>query len=139
MLRRVMGLLLLSTMLLSAEENLSRGKRIWRWSLAALATANASDAASSIGKYELNPVLGNGRFGARATGLKIGISAATIGAEYLILRRHPQAMRTAAFLNFGMAGVISAVAARNASLGAPSLGGSSLGSSSPATRALMSR
>lgn len=114
MLRRMMGLLLLSTMGMSAGENVTRHRRIWKWSVAALAGAEATDAMSSAGRYELNPVLGNGRFGMRAAGVKIGIATVTIGVEYLILRRHPEAKRQATYLNFGMAGLTAAVAARNA-------------------------
>ncbi len=110
---RVIGLLLVLTTLLSAEESPQRRRRIWRWSAAVLAAANAGDAISSMGRYELNPVLGRGTFGLRATGIKISIPAATLGVEYLILRRHPEAMRKAAWLNFGMAGVTAGIAAYN--------------------------
>src|SRR5258708_39772151 len=89
---------------LRAEGAESSRKKLWKWSVGILAAANAADAMTSIGRRELNPVLGTGQFGPRATGVKIGISAATIGAQYLILRRKPEAMRKAAYVNFGMAG-----------------------------------
>jgi len=88
-------------------------KKLWKWSVGMLAAANAADAMTSIGRHELNPVLGVGQFGPRATGLKIGISAVTIGAQYLILRRKPEAMRKAAYINFGMAGATAGVAVHN--------------------------
>jgi hypothetical protein len=110
---RVVGLLLLSAMLLNAEESLSHGRRFWHWSMAVLAAANAADVASSVGHYELNPVLGSGRFGMRSAGIKIGISAATLGVEYLIVRRHPEAMRKTAYVNIGLAGVTAGIAAGN--------------------------
>src|SRR5579864_8863055 len=113
MLIRVIGLLLVLTNVLSAEESLQHRRRIWKWSIAVLAAANAGDAMSSMGRYELNPVLGRGTFGIRATGIKISIPAATIGVEYLILRRHPEAMRKAGWLNFGMAGVTTGVSVHN--------------------------
>ena len=113
MLTRLLGLLLVMTVLLSAEQSLPHRRRIWKWSVAALAAANAGDAMSSMGRYELNPVLGRGPFGWRATGIKISIPAATIGVEYLILRRHPEAIRKAASLNFGMAGVTTGVSVHN--------------------------
>jgi len=114
MLKRAIGLLLLFTAMLSAENGERGRKRLWKWSVAVLAAANTSDAISSFGRYELNPVLGMGPFGARATGMKIGISAATVGVQYLILRRHPEAARKAAIWNFGMAGLTGGIAARNA-------------------------
>jgi hypothetical protein len=114
MLKRVMGLLVLFGAMLSAENGDRGRKRLWKWSVAVLATANAADAISSAGRYELNPVLGMGPFGARAMGIKIGISTATVGVQYLILRRHPEAARKAAIWNFGMAGLTGGIAARNA-------------------------
>ena len=90
------------------------GKRIWRWSLAAVAAANVADGVTSMGRHELNPVLGTGRFGARAAGVKIGVSTATVGVQYLILRRRPGAERKAAFVNFAMAGLTGGIAARTA-------------------------
>jgi hypothetical protein len=114
MVRRTVVLLLLATMALGAQEMERKRTRLWKWSIAVLAAANVSDAMSSMGRYELNPVLGNGRFGMRATGVKIGISTATIGLEYLILRRRPEAARKAAYANFGMAGLTGGIAARNA-------------------------
>jgi hypothetical protein len=110
---RFVALLMLTLTTLSAEGGDARGKRLWKWSVGVLAAANAADTMTSMGRYELNPVLGAGRFGPRATGLKIGISAAMIGAQYLILRRRPQAMRKAAFVNFAMAGATAGVAALN--------------------------
>jgi hypothetical protein len=90
-------------------------KRLWKWSIAALAAANTADAASSFGRYELNPVLGVGRFCPRATGIKFGISSAAIGAQYLMLRRRPEAARKAAWVNFTLAGATAGIAVRNLS------------------------
>src|SRR5262245_57490769 len=89
------------------------GSRLWKWSLAAIAAGNAADMATSMGRYELNPVLGVGRFGPRATGIKVGLSTATIGLQYLMLRRRPEAARKLSYVNFGMAAATSGAAAYN--------------------------
>ena len=114
MIQRAVVLLMLSALVLGAQEAEKNRSRLWSWSLAAVAAANAADIISARGRYELNPVLGAGPFGLRATGVKIGISSATIGLEYLIVRRRPDAARKAAVVNFGLAGFTGAVAAHNA-------------------------
>src|SRR5690349_13256411 len=92
----VLGLLCLS--MVAAEER--RGSRLWKWSLAVLAAANVADAATSLGHRELNPVLGNGAFGARSVGIKASIAGGGIVVQYLILKRRPAAAPKAAFINF---------------------------------------
>ena len=104
---------MLSVISLNAEGADSGRRRLWKWSIGMLAAANAADVMTSMGRYELNPVLGQGRFGPRATSVKIGISAATMGAQFLILRRWPEALRKAAYLNFALAGATGGVAASN--------------------------
>ena len=96
-----------------AGDGESRGRRIWKWSLAALAGAHAADALTSSGRYELNPLLGRGPFGARAVGIKAGISTGGIAIQYFILKHHPAAARKAAFINFAMAGLTGGTATRN--------------------------
>jgi hypothetical protein len=112
---RILLVLMLSVISLRAEGADSGRKRLWKWSLGVLAAANVADVATSMGRHELNPVLGAGQFGARATGVKIGISAAAIGVQYLILRRRPEATRKAAYVNFALAGATGGVAAFNTS------------------------
>jgi hypothetical protein len=112
--KRVLALLILTAGILSAEGVDGRGKRIWKWSLAAVAAGNAADIMTSVGRHELNPVLGVGQFGPRATGIKIGISTATVGLQYLLVRRRPEAARKLAYVNFGMAAAVGGAAAYNA-------------------------
>jgi hypothetical protein len=114
--KRFLALVIVTAGMLSAEQPESRTKRLWKWSLAAVAAGNAADVATSMGRHELNPVLGAGTFGMRATGIKIGISTATVGVQYLLVRRHPQAARKLAIVNFGMAAATGGVAAHNVSL-----------------------
>lgn len=111
---RVLVLLLLTAGMVSAEGVEGKARRLWNWSVAAVTAGNAADTLTSVGRHELNPVLGVGRFGPRATGMKIGISTATIGVQYLLLRRRPEAARKLAYVNFGMAAVAGGAAAYNA-------------------------
>jgi hypothetical protein len=111
--KRILLVLVLSVISLRAEEAGSGRKRLWKWSIGVLAAANAADVMTSMGRHELNPVLGVGQFGARATSVKISISAATIGVQYLLVRRRPQTMRKAAYINFALAGATGAVATFN--------------------------
>ena len=101
---RILVVLVLSVISVRAEGADGGRKRLWKWSIGALTAANAADAMTSMGRHELNPGLGAGPFGARAAGVKIGISAVTIAAQYLILRRRPEAARRAAYVNFALAG-----------------------------------
>src|SRR5215471_18226314 len=100
---RVAVLLILTAGMMNAEGVDGKGRRLWNWSVAAMAAGNVADTFSSLGRHELNPVLGVGKFGPRATGMKIGISAATVGVQYLLLRRRPVAAKRLAYVNFGMA------------------------------------
>ena len=113
MVKRILVVLTLSMISLRAEDADSGRKRIWKWSIGVLAAANTADVMTSMGRHELNPVLGVGPFGARATGVKIGIAAAAVGVQYLVLRRRPEAFRKAAYVNFALAGATGGVAAFN--------------------------
>jgi hypothetical protein len=100
--------------ILSAEGAEGGAKRLWKWSLAAVAAGNTADVMTSVGRHELNPVLGVGQFGPRATGTKVGISAAVVGLQYVLVRRRPEAARKLAFVNFGLAAATGGAAAYNA-------------------------
>jgi len=90
----------------------------WKLSLVAVAASQALDAVSSYGLRELNPVLadGSGRFGMRATGIKVSATAAILAAQYWLLKTHPNKARKMALLNLVGAGVTSAFAAHNFSI-----------------------
>jgi hypothetical protein len=82
-------------------------------SWAAVAAANAADAATSWGRGELNPALGYGRFGARQAAIKGGVTAGAILLEYVLVRKYPRSARVFRILNFADAGVTGLVAAEN--------------------------
>jgi hypothetical protein len=120
----VLGVFLaVSPLALQAQEPASTPTpKLWKFSVAALAGATSFDAASSWGKYELNPVLQSPQstFGARGTLIKVGLAGASIGLQYAF-RHHPGVLKAGSILNFIQAGVYTGVAAHN--LGVPRLGG----------------
>lgn len=97
------------------------GKNLWRASVAALAVANAMDAHTSWGKYELNSNLSgkNGKFGREGALIKLGIVSGMFVVESLVLRRKASKRfyRGLALVNFGSASVTGGTAIRN--LGVP--------------------
>ena len=84
---------------------------LYRASQIAVGVASATDIASSWGRQELNPVLGQGTFGYRQTGIKLGILGASMAtADRLTLKRR---RRLLTVVNFAVAGVLTGVAVRN--------------------------
>jgi hypothetical protein len=85
----------------------------WRFAEAAVISGNAADARSSWGRYELNPVLGRGTFGARQAAIK-GISlAAILASQEAIARRTPAKAKYFALGNLAGAAVLGGAAWRN--------------------------
>jgi hypothetical protein len=89
----------------------------WKVSLTALAAANIADTASSWNKRELNPALANssGTFGWQSAVLKMGITGAVTGVEWLAMRHraHPGLYRALSAINFCGAAAIGSVAGHN--------------------------
>jgi hypothetical protein len=89
----------------------------WRISVVALAAANAMDIQSSWGKRELNPALAssNGAFGVRGALLKSGVQASVVALELIVLHRRPsnRIRNVLAIINFGDAGLTTAMAGHN--------------------------
>lgn len=114
MMRRVAVLLLICT-LAGAETRGPKWKRAWAWSAAAFAASAVADAASSRGRYELNPVLRgpDGHFGAKGMAIKFSMTGAILAGQWLLLRKHPGQAQTATWANFGAAGLTGAAAGRN--------------------------
>ena len=91
----------------------TRSTHGFKYSLVALTAASVADAATSYGGRETNPLLGRGAFGPRQLAIKGGITAALVGAEVGIVRRHPAMRKPLAFGNWIAAGAIGAIAYRN--------------------------
>lgn len=80
-----------------------------RSSVAALLTAHTADVATSWGRYEANPFLGE-RFGWRGLAIK---SATTGGLLYVQRRTGPKYRKVWTITNYVSAAVIASVAYRN--------------------------
>jgi hypothetical protein len=87
----------------------------WKWSFAPLVASQGLDIASSYGMRELNPLLAGpqDQFGVKATLLKVGITGALIGVEYLIVKAHPEAARIFTRINWSGAALTTGFAAHN--------------------------
>lgn len=90
-------------------------RALWRVSQALFVAATASDAYSSWGRPELNPILGQ-RFGMRGAGIKIGLTGGLLAVQELCVRRgvSPHVLTG---LNLVGAGVYAGTSARNMNLG----------------------
>jgi hypothetical protein len=107
------ALLLLACLAIPAYAQPQRS--FWKASVMALAAAGVADAHSSYQRREANPILrdADGRFTARGIGIKAAITGGALGIQYLLCRKNRAAERPAAWINFGMAGFVSGMAARN--------------------------
>ena len=87
----------------------SAAMKSWKISLAPLVGSQALDAASSYGMRELNPLLtsSNGGFEMKATSIKLGVTGALVGVEYLIVRKYPRSTRVISKLNW-TSGIVTA-------------------------------
>jgi hypothetical protein len=101
---------------LSIEETTrAAALKSWKISLAPLIGSQALDAASSYGMRELNPVLAspNGGFEMKGVSIKLGVTAAAVGIEYLIVRKFPRSARTISKLNWTTGIVTTGFAVHN--------------------------
>jgi hypothetical protein len=96
----------------------SAAYRSWKISLVPVIASQALDTYSSYGLRELNPVLAgpDQRFSNGSALIKIGVAGALIGAEYLIVRKHPGAARVLWKLNIVSAAITGATAGHNLSI-----------------------
>jgi hypothetical protein len=87
----------------------------WKISIAPLVASQALDAASSYGMREMNPLLAdpNGGFGMKATSIKLGVTGALVGVEYLIVRKYPRSARVISKLNWTSGIVTTGFAVHN--------------------------
>ena len=98
-----------------ADRDRAAAMKSWKISLLPLVGSQALDVASSYGMRELNPLLAdpNGGFGMKATSLKLGVTGAVIGVEYLIVRKYPRSARVISKLNWSTAIVTTGFAVHN--------------------------
>lgn len=93
----------------------SRKKKIWKASVAILATASIVDATSSWNRVEANPILRgpDGRFGAKGFAIKGALAGSVVLGQYLLMKKGQRIEKAATLTNFGMAAMLGGVAARN--------------------------
>jgi len=112
--RKCIVILLFCGVCMHGESLASRSKKLLVASFAAVTAAEMADSASSWGKLESNPVLGQSRFGVAKAGVKIGLVTGILTGQYLLLRHHgPAAYKAMAAINFASAGVLGGIAYRN--------------------------
>ena len=89
--------------------------RAWKISLVPVVASQSLDIASSYGMRELNPMLAgpDGRFGAKATTIKLSATAAIIGVEYLIVKKWPGSARVLSKVNWGTSALTTGFAVHN--------------------------
>lgn len=97
------------------EERNAQALRSWKRSLIALAASQTLDMTSSYGMRELNPLLAgpDGRFGAKAVGIKVSTAAAIVGVEYLLVKKWPSSARVLSKLNWASSILTGSFAAHN--------------------------
>jgi len=93
----------------------SKKKRLWKASVAVLSAVTIADIHSSYGRRELNPFLQshNGTFTGRGISIKAAIVGATVGTQWLMLRKRPEAAGWAAGANFAIAAATGTAVVHN--------------------------
>ncbi len=91
------------------------GIRSWKRSLVPLAVSQTLDITSSYGMLERNPLLAgpNGRFGPKATTIKLATTGAIVGVEYLIVKKWPRSARVLSKLNWSSSFLTAGLAMHN--------------------------
>ena len=95
----------------------AEGKALYRVSVVAVIGTSATDAASSWGRLEANPLLrsGDGQFGGKGLIIKAGLTAGILVMNHYVLRRSADRRRRklATVSNFVVAAVFGTVTAVN--------------------------
>jgi hypothetical protein len=108
--KRLILLVLLTSLCCQAHE-----RKLWKWSVVAVAASTAADVHSSFGMRERNPILrGPGsRFGVRSALLKAGADGVLLLGQKLFLPGRSGRMKGWATVNFSMAATTGAFAVHN--------------------------
>jgi hypothetical protein len=88
---------------------------LWKASVALLVASQVVDAQSSWGYNEGNALLQSpsGTFGGKAVGIKFGMAAAVVAAQWVAHRKGLDPVEASSAANFAMAAVTAGYAARN--------------------------
>jgi hypothetical protein len=113
--QKLVGLLLIVGIFSAQGQAEEHHGKLWRVSAALLGAVTIADVQSSVGRPEANPFLAsrNGQFSGRGIALKGVMVGGMIGAQWLMLRRNPQAAKYAAGANFAATALTGAVVVRN--------------------------
>ena len=113
--RKLLGLMIVLGILAVDGRAESRHGKVWRVSAAVLGAMTVADMQSSFGGREANPLLrsANGQFTGRGVAIKGAVVGAAIGAQWLLIRKNPNATGFAAGVNFTAAAVTGAIVVRN--------------------------
>jgi hypothetical protein len=103
--KKLLLLAIVSTNMFCAEH-----ENLWRASIATYAVANAVDIKTSLGGYEVNPVLGKGYFGVRQASIKVGIAGLSVFVQQKWFKHNRKAC---AIVNFTASGIQFGVAFSN--------------------------
>lgn len=106
--KRIVFCFLISNLLLAGEKDTA-----WKYSVVTLTAASFSDAASSFGKEERNPLLrsSDGTFGVKGSVIKGMITGSLVGAQFSPwFRRHRKVLTV---LNFSLSSLYVGVTIHN--------------------------
>jgi hypothetical protein len=108
--KRLILLALLCSVSCLAEE-----RKLWKWSVVALAASTAADCHSSFGMREANPLLrpAGHRFGAGSVALKAGVVGALLVGQKLLFPGRAKNTKTWTVVNFSMAATTAGFAVHN--------------------------
>jgi hypothetical protein len=108
--KRLILLALVCSVCCSAEE-----RRLWKWSVVALAASTAADCHSSFGMREANPLLrpAGQRFGAGSVALKAGVVGALLVGQKLFFPGRQRSTKTWTVVNLSMAATTAGFAVHN--------------------------
>lgn len=92
---------------------LASGLQAQSASQVALIAANTADSISSMGGYEINPLLGRGEFGRRQLITKTAIVDSLVVVELAWTKKHSKSKRMLSVMNWVAAGLLAGAATHN--------------------------
>jgi hypothetical protein len=103
-----------------SEKKARKTRLVWRASMAAFATATALDAATSVGKYESNPLLrsADGKFGMKGMAIKGGLAGVVLVPQ-IAFRNHRELHSKFAIINFAETAFFAGLAIHNMGISVP--------------------
>jgi len=112
---KLFSLLIIFGLLTAPAHAETKKAKLWRVSVAVLGAVSIADVHSSMGRREANPFLqsSDGRFHARGVSLKAIAVGSAVGAQWLLVRKNPNAAGYAAAANFAASALTGAVVVHN--------------------------